>query len=186
MNGREQAQDGMLERLKELDARELELAAREAELHRNEAGMRRAEEERSRLLEVEEREALLEARERELLKQEAALHATEQTALASQDHLEKRRVRLDKIEASVAARLHEIDERESAITLREAQIEAEVDIRLDKVELRERALEDLESRLERKERDLASYVGTLQAQGRVLTPDDTDWWAKQLGKEPVS
>jgi hypothetical protein len=40
-------------------------------------------------------------------------------------------------------------------------------------------------RLDRKEKDLAVYVGNLQAQGRVLTPDDSDWWAKQLGPTPA-
>ena len=130
---------------------------------------------------------MLEARERELVKREAALHATEQTAASSNDHLEKRRSRLDTIEATVAARLKEIEERESTVALREAQIEADVDIRLEKLEQKEHFLADLETRLDRKERDLAVYVGNLQAQGRVLTPDDSDWWAKQLGKkEPVA
>jgi septal ring factor EnvC (AmiA/AmiB activator) len=132
---------------------------------------------------VEERAALLEARERELVKRDAELNATEQMAATSQEHLEKRRGRIDKIESTVNARLHEIEERESAVTLREAQIEADVDILLDKLERKEAELADLEVRLERKERDLAVYVGNLQAQGRVLTPDDSDWWAKQLGKK---
>ena len=79
----------------------------------------------------------------------------------------------------MAARLNEIEERESAVSQREAQIEADVDIRMDRLERKELELADLEVRLDRKERDLAVYVGNLQAQGRVLTPDDSDWWAKQ-------
>ena len=84
------------------------------------------------------------------------------------------------------ARLKEIEEREQAVLLREAQIEADVDIRLDKLEKQQQELADLEARLERRERDLAVYVGNLQAQGRELTPDDKGWWAKQLGdKQPA-
>lgn len=87
----------------------------------------------------------------------------------------------------MTSRLKEIEERESAVMLREAQIEADVDIRLDKLEKKEQELADLEARLERRERDLAVYVGNLQAQGRELTPDDKGWWAKQLGadKQPA-
>jgi uncharacterized protein (DUF3084 family) len=173
--------------MRDLDARELELAAKEAELHREESAAIRANEDRARLVEVEQKAALLDAREREVVKREAELSASEQLAASNHEHVEKRRSRVDKIETSMNARLKEIEERESAVMLREAQIEADVDIRLDKLEKKEQELADLEARLERRERDLAVYVGNLQAQGRELTPDDKGWWAKQLGadKQPA-
>jgi len=90
-----------------------------------------------------------------------------------------------KVESTVTGRLKEIEEREAAVAQREAEIEADVDIRMDRLERRELELADLELRLDRKEKDLAVYVGNLQAQGRVLTPDDSDWWAKQLGSTPA-
>ena len=124
------------------------------------------------------------SRERELAKRDAELNATEQLAASDHEHSEKRRQRLDKMESTLQSRLRELEERESAIALREARIEADRDIREDKLEQRESELVELDARLERKQRDLAFYVGQLQ--GKVQTPDDDDWWQKQLGSQPAA
>src|SRR5262249_49522388 len=173
MAGRGEAEEHLVARLRELDSRELELAAKEAEHHRAESAAIRANEDRARLVEGEQKAALLEGRERELVKREAELNASEQLAASNHEHVEKRRTRVDKIETSMNSRLKEIEERENAVMVREAQIEADVDIRLDKLERKEQELTDLEARLARRERDLAVYVGNLQAQRREITPDYT-------------
>jgi chromosome segregation ATPase len=68
---------------------------------------------------------------------------------------------------------------EQELERRDAQTDADTFIREDKLEERERELAELAARIERRERDIASYVGQLQ--GKVQLPDDSAWWAKQLG-----
>ena len=58
---------------------------------------------------------------------------------------------------------HEIDSREHALLHREAEFEADVVLREDRIEEWRSELTDLEQQLERRERDLASYVEQLQA-----------------------
>ena len=94
--------------------------------------------------------------------------------------------RLEQTETAVKARLKQLEERESELEERESEaarraalVQADADLREDKLEEREQAVAALEARLGRKEKDLAFYVGQLQ--GKVESPDDADWWQKQLG-----
>ncbi len=61
---------------------------------------------------------------------------------------------------------------------REAEFEADVQIREDKIERWRTELEELEQTLDRRERDLVSYVDQLQ--GAMSAADDA-WWSRPAG-----
>jgi len=81
-------------------------------------------------------------------------------------------------EAAVDARVLELRERETELVHREAEFEADVQFREDRMERWRTELEELEQTLERRERDLVSYVDQLQ--GAMSSHDDA-WWSRPAG-----
>jgi len=84
------------------------------------------------------------------------------------------------MEATIHDRLKELDERESALELREAGFEADHEIRLDRLEQREEKLAELEERLTKQEADLGAYVAKAQTE---LQRRESEWWQQQLGRD---
>ena len=76
------------------------------------------------------------------------------------------------------ARLDELSRRETDLEQREAVFEADVQFREDRIERWRAELDELEQRLDRRERDLVSYVDQLQ--GAMSSHDDA-WWARPAG-----
>jgi hypothetical protein len=72
----------------------------------------------------------------------------------------------------------ELQERESELRQREAEFEADVQFREDRMERWRTELEELEQTLERRERDLVSYVDQLQ--GAMSSGNDA-WWSRPAG-----
>jgi predicted RNase H-like nuclease (RuvC/YqgF family) len=81
-------------------------------------------------------------------------------------------------EEVVDARVIELRRRESDLDQREAEFEADVQFREDRIERWRTELEELEQTLDRRERDLASYVDQLQ--GAMANSDDA-WWSRPAG-----
>jgi predicted RNase H-like nuclease (RuvC/YqgF family) len=81
-------------------------------------------------------------------------------------------------EAAVDARVVELKERETELEHREAEFEADVQFREDRIERWRTELEELEQTLERRERDLVSYVDQLQ--GAMSSQNDA-WWSRPAG-----
>jgi hypothetical protein len=80
----------------------------------------------------------------------------------------------------VDTRVLELKQRESELELREAEFEADVQLREDRMERWRSELEELEQTLERREKDLVSYVDQLQ--GAMSSPStDTAWWQRPAG-----
>jgi hypothetical protein len=79
----------------------------------------------------------------------------------------------------VDARVLELKERESELEHREAEFEADVQFREDRMERWRTELEELEQTLERRERDLVSYVDQLQ--GAMSGVSDDAWWSRPAG-----
>ena len=82
-------------------------------------------------------------------------------------------------EEAVDARVLELRERESELELREAEFEADVQLREDRMERWRGELEELEQTLERRERDLVSYVDQLQ--GAMNGSGNEAWWQRPAG-----
>ncbi len=83
-------------------------------------------------------------------------------------------------EEVVDARVLELEQREGELQLREAEFEADVQLREDRMERWRTELEELEQTLERREKDLVSYVDQLQ--GAMSNPSaDTAWWQRPAG-----
>jgi hypothetical protein len=72
-----------------------------------------------------------------------------------------------------------VDERMRELELREAEFEADVQVREDKMERWRTELEELEQTLERRERDLVSYVDQLQ--GAMSGSGNDAWWQRPAG-----
>ena len=83
-------------------------------------------------------------------------------------------------EEAVDARVLELRERESELELREAEFEADVQLREDRMERWRGELEELEQTLERRERDLVSYVDQLQG-AMNGSGNDAAWWQRPAG-----
>ena len=81
-------------------------------------------------------------------------------------------------EEAVDERVLELRERETELQQREAEFEADVQYREDRMERWRTELEDLEQTLERRERDLVSYVDQLQ--GAMSSGNDA-WWSRPAG-----
>jgi hypothetical protein len=81
-------------------------------------------------------------------------------------------------EEVVDARVLELRRRESDLDQREAEFEADVEFREDRIERWRTELEELEQTLERRERDIVSYVDQLQ--GAMANSDDA-WWSRPAG-----
>jgi hypothetical protein len=78
----------------------------------------------------------------------------------------------------VDLRVIELRQRESDLDQREAEFEADVQFREDRIERWRTELEELEQTLDRRERDLVSYVDQLQG---AMTGQDEAWWARPAG-----
>jgi hypothetical protein len=78
----------------------------------------------------------------------------------------------------VDERVLELRQRESDLDQREAEFEADVQFREDRIERWRTELEELERTLERRERDIVSYVDQLQ--GAMANSDDA-WWSRPAG-----
>ena len=79
---------------------------------------------------------------------------------------------------AVDARVVELKQRETELDQREAAFEADVEFREDRIERWRTELEELERTLDRRERDLISYVD--QIQGVMAGPDEA-WWSRPAG-----
>ena len=77
------------------------------------------------------------------------------------------------------ARVTELKRLETDLDQREAEFEADVQFREDRIERWRTELEELEQTLERRERDLVSYVDQLQ--GVMSGSDNAAWWARPAG-----
>ena len=82
-------------------------------------------------------------------------------------------------EEAVDSRVLQLKERESDLELREAEFEADVQLREDKMERWRTELEELEQTLERREKDLVSYVDQLQ--GAMSGSSNDAWWQRPAG-----
>src|SRR3954471_23704658 len=82
-------------------------------------------------------------------------------------------------EEAVDARVLELRERESELELREAEFEADVQLREDRMERWRTELEELEQTLDRREKDLVSYVDQLQ--GAMGGVSNDAWWSRPAG-----
>jgi hypothetical protein len=74
---------------------------------------------------------------------------------------------------------HALQERETELAQREAEFEADVQFREDRIERWRTELEELEQTLDRRERDLVSYVDQLQ--GVMSGGNDEAWWSRPAG-----
>ena len=72
----------------------------------------------------------------------------------------------------------EVSERERELLKREAEFEADVQFREDRIERWRTELEELEQTLDRRERDLVSYVDQLQG---AMSGSDDAWWSRPAG-----
>ncbi|MFL5918377.1 MAG: hypothetical protein ACJ74L_05905 [Gaiellaceae bacterium] len=72
----------------------------------------------------------------------------------------------------------ELSQRETELDHREAQFEADVQFREDRIERWRTELEELEQTLDRRERDLVSYVDQLQG---AMSSHDEAWWSRPAG-----
>jgi hypothetical protein len=81
-------------------------------------------------------------------------------------------------EQAVDAHVLELRQRQSDLELREAEFEADVQFREDRIERWRSELEELEQTLDRRERDLVSYVDQLQ--GAMAGSNDA-WWSRPAG-----
>lgn len=79
---------------------------------------------------------------------------------------------------AVDARVLELRQRESDLDQREAEFEADVQFREDRIERWRTELEELEQTLDRRERDIVSYVDQLQG---VMSNGDDAWWSRPAG-----
>ena len=75
-------------------------------------------------------------------------------------------------------RTDELKQLESDLEQREAEFEADVQIREDKMERWRTELEELERNLDRRERDLISYVDQLQG---AMSGSGDAWWSRPAG-----
>ncbi len=76
------------------------------------------------------------------------------------------------------ARVTELKRLEGDLEQREAEFEADVQFREDRIERWRTELEDHEQTLDRRERDLASYVDQLQG---AMSGSDGAWWSRPAG-----
>ena len=75
-------------------------------------------------------------------------------------------------------RVIELKRLEVDLEQREAEFEADVQFREDRIERWRTELEELEQTLDRRERDLVSYVDQLQG---AMSGNDGAWWSRPAG-----
>jgi hypothetical protein len=100
----------------------------------------------------------------DLAAREAALQNAEILLEAEHEQIARREERLERREHELTQRARDVAEREIRVEGREAELEAAFGLREDRVEQREAELAELEEKLARKERELQTYVGQIQAQ----------------------
>jgi hypothetical protein len=81
-------------------------------------------------------------------------------------------------EEAADARAVELKRREGDLVQREAEFEADVQFREDRIERWRTELEELEQTLDRREKDLVSYVDQLQG---AMSGSDDAWWSRPAG-----
>jgi uncharacterized protein (DUF3084 family) len=81
-------------------------------------------------------------------------------------------------EPAADARVIELKRLEVDLEQREAEFEADVQFREDRIERWRTELEELEQTLDRRERDLVSYVDQLQG---AMSSSDGAWWSRPAG-----
>jgi hypothetical protein len=81
-------------------------------------------------------------------------------------------------EHTADARVIELKRLEVDLEQREAEFEADVQFREDRIERWRTELEELEQTLDRRERDLVSYVDQLQG---AMSGSDGAWWSRPAG-----
>jgi hypothetical protein len=84
--------------------------------------------------------------------------------------LDRREKRVRSLEEALRERMGELEDREARLDERHAKLESAFELREDRIEERENELADLDQRLQRKEAELAVYVGQLQ--GELLARSD--------------
>ena len=80
--------------------------------------------------------------------------------------------------AAADARTDELQRLQTDLEQREAEFEADVQIREDRMERWRTELEELEQNLDRRERDLISYVDQLQG---AMSGSNDAWWSRPAG-----
>ena len=81
-------------------------------------------------------------------------------------------------EEAADVRVGELKRRQTELEQREAEFEADVEFREDRIERWRTELEELEQTLERREKDLISYVDQLQG---AMSGSDDAWWSRPAG-----
>src|SRR5207237_10844784 len=81
-------------------------------------------------------------------------------------------------EEAVGVRVLELRRREGDLERRAAEFEADVQFREDRIERWRTELEELEQTLDRRERDLVSYVDQLQG---AMSGGNDLWWSRPAG-----
>jgi septal ring factor EnvC (AmiA/AmiB activator) len=81
-------------------------------------------------------------------------------------------------EEAADARVGELKRRQTELERREAEFEADVEFREDRIERWRTELEELEQTLDRREKDLVSYVDQLQG---AMSGTDDAWWSRPAG-----
>jgi len=76
------------------------------------------------------------------------------------------------------ARVGELKRRQTELEQREAEFEADVEFREDRIERWRTELEELEQTLDRREKDLVSYVDQLQG---AMSGSNDAWWSRPAG-----
>ncbi|MFY9578764.1 MAG: hypothetical protein WAQ33_05520 [Gaiellaceae bacterium] len=118
---------------------------------------------------VAEREEKLRQDQEELDRRARLLTEREAELKTSGEPTASERIRFAERRQYIELSEHEVESREHELLQREAEFEADVLLREDRMERWRSELTDLEERLERRERDLASYVEQLQ--GTLTTGD---------------
>ena len=116
---------------------------------------RRASELAAREERMREEQAELEERARKLTEREAELGSSDDLTASERIRLAHRRELIEDSE-------HELESRETELLTREAEFEADVLFREERMQRWRAELTTLEQELERRERDLATYVADLQ------------------------
>jgi len=81
-------------------------------------------------------------------------------------------------EEAADARGVELKRRECDLDQREAEFEADVQFREDRIERWRTELEELEQTLDRREKDLVSYVDQVQS---AMSGSNDAWWSRPAG-----
>jgi hypothetical protein len=79
---------------------------------------------------------------------------------------------------TAGTRPDELERLQTDLEQREAEFEADVQIREDRMERWRTELEELEQNLDRRERDLISYVDQLQG---AMSGSNDAWWSRPAG-----